>query len=132
MVKKRRKKSESSKLNGKLDVAWSKIVKLRAGMRCEKCGEVRTLNSHHIIGRVNKQLRWNLENGCCLCVSCHKFSPTFSAHQTPTIFTEWVIGMKGEDWHDDLVQLANQYKKWTLEDKKALLSEFKQMLNGLE
>ena len=113
-------------LDLKLDKAWSAYVKERAGNRCEYCGSTKNLNSHHIIGRRNKATRWEISNGVCICPLHHVFSSTFSAHQTPTIFSEWIIKKRGEQWHEELVLMANTVKKWTKPDKEALLQE----LNG--
>lgn len=110
-------------IDKRLDDVWRVIVKLRAGSRCEKCGKTKNLNSHHIFGRRNKSLRWNLTNGCCLCPACHVFSSTFSAHQTPTAFTMWIIGERGEEWHEELMQLANTPKKFTKQCKEEFLEE---------
>ena len=65
-------------IDGKLDIAWSKLVKLRAGMKCEYCSKTSYLNSHHIYSRSKKSTRWNPDNGICLCVGHHTFSSTFS------------------------------------------------------
>lgn len=116
-------------IDAKLDKAWSQTVQIRAGMKCERCGKMKYLNSHHIVGRRNKSTRWEITNGCCLCAGCHTFSSSFSAHQTPTIFAEWIIGERGQEWHDDLISQANTIKKWTKHDKEEL---FKQMKEGLE
>ena len=114
----------------KLDKAWSKIVKLRAGNKCEKCEKTAHLNSHHVIGRRNRATRWNISNGCCLCCGCHTFNSMFSAHQTPTIFSNWIINKRGEEWHEDLVQMANTIKKWKKADKQELLNQFNEKFKG--
>jgi len=45
-------------LKKKLDSAWSKVVKLQAGNKCEVCGiHHDRLNAHHIVGRRNLRLR---------------------------------------------------------------------------
>ena len=63
-------------VEGKLDKAWSLLVKLRAGMKCEiqGCTHKPTLNSHHIFSRKNASTRWDVENGICLCVGHHTMS----------------------------------------------------------
>ena len=86
---KKKKPTESKVLEETLDRLWSKIVKQRAGS-CAKCGRKLTLNAHHIIGRRNKRTRWDLDNGICLCASCHALSSVFSAHQTPDLFLDWL------------------------------------------
>jgi len=56
-------------IDKKLDNAWSKLVKLRAGNKCEikLCGKTKYLNSHHIFTRRNKAVRWSVLNGVALC-----------------------------------------------------------------
>jgi hypothetical protein len=61
---------------------WKPLVKIRAGFKCEVCGDTnRQLNSHHIEGKGNMDLRTNMENGICLCVTCHTMGQV-SAHST--------------------------------------------------
>ena len=56
-----------------LDTLWSKKVKDRADHKCEYCLEREVwLNSAHIIGRSYRTLRWDLDNGMCLCFNCHR------------------------------------------------------------
>ena len=84
----------------KCDILWSQIV--RSVGRCQYCGKTENLHAHHIFGRTNKAVRWDLENGVCLCAGCHKFSRVFSAHETPTEFTIWLYEKKGEQFMDGL------------------------------
>lgn len=117
-------------IDNQLDKAWSEIVKKRAESKCERCGKRKYLNAHHIVGRRNMATRWEITNGVCLCAGCHTFSSKFSAHQTPTIFSEWIILQRGEEWHDGLVRLANTPKKWTKSEKEELLKEFQECLEN--
>jgi len=113
-------------VDGKLDIAWSQLVKLRAGMRCEvpNCGKT-ILNSHHIYSRSKKSTRWHPENGICLCVGHHTFSSTFSAHKTPLEFTQWLLEYKGRDYIDRLQLRANTTSKLHPFEKDLLLNELK-------
>jgi len=68
---------------------WSLIVRARAG-GCEICGVeadfdthgpmVKGMDAHHICSRKNYLHRYNLNNGVCLCPSCHQFNPNWSPH----------------------------------------------------
>jgi len=91
-----KKSTEKTKRNH-LDNLWSEIVKLRAGFRCEYCGKLKRLNSHHIRSRANQSTRWDLDNGICLCCGCHILNSTFSAHKTPLEFVEWLVEYRSED-----------------------------------
>lgn len=85
-------------IDGKLDEAWSYLVKLRALNKCEYCGKQSNLNSHHIFSRSKKSTRWDVLNGICLCVAHHTFSSSFSAHKTPLEFIDWLTKYKGQDY----------------------------------
>lgn len=114
----------------KLDKAWRDIVKKRAGGKCEYCGKEQHLNSHHIFGRRNRSGRWLLANSCCLCAGCHTLSSKFSAHQTPTEFTRWIIDLRGDDWYQELRDQVMIPKKWTKAEKAELLKELEQCLEN--
>lgn len=115
---KRRKKSETKRMSDKLDSLWSKLI--RSVGRCEYCHSTENLNAHHIFGKRNHSVRWDLDNGVCLCVSHHVYSTDFSAHLTPTLFTNWIIERNGEAWHYELTLKAHSGKKYDLHEKKEL------------
>ena len=96
-------------LINKLDDAWSK--RIRQYGRCEVCGKTNRLNAHHFYSRSIRVLRWDIDNGFCLCVGCHVFSPNFSAHKTPAEFFEWAVEKRGREWYDDLKTKKNTIKK---------------------
>lgn len=121
--KKKRKKNSLNKL---LDTLWSKAVKLLAKERCEYCGSTRRLNSHHIFGRRKYSVRWEVTNGICLCSGHHQFDNRFSAHQTPTLFTDWIKEKRGEQWYEELNQKANSIKP----DKDRLKVELETIIYG--
>ena len=68
---------------------WSLIVRDRAG-GCELCNVeadydrfgrmVKGMDAHHIVGRNNYLHRYTLNNGICLCKSCHAFNREHSPH----------------------------------------------------
>lgn len=119
-------------IDGKLDVAWSKLVKLRAGMKCEYCGKSSPLNSHHIFSRSKRSVRWDAMNGVCLCVAHHTFSSGFSAHKTPTEFTYWLEDVKGRPFIDMLTQKAHQTSKLHKHEKEVLLEHLNNEIQKLE
>ena len=53
---------------------WSKQIKERDNFTCDICGQKHGgLVSHHLNAwRDYKEQRYDLENGVCLCESCHK------------------------------------------------------------
>jgi len=103
----------------KLDQAWAKKVK--ANGFCEKCGKTTRLNAHHFFSRSCRTVRWDLDNGFCLCVGCHTFSSTFSAHKTPAEFVEWAIEKRGQEWYDELKYRKNSIMKYKDYDFETLL-----------
>jgi len=90
----------------KLDTLWSKKVRERDG-KCLYCEGTKNLNAHHIYSRKNHSTRWDMSNGCTLCVSHHKFDRKFAAHDTPIEFSKWLISYYGEDFLDQLKLKAN-------------------------
>lgn len=97
-------------LKKKLDLLWSQIVKKRAKFKCEICGKETGLNAHHIISRSNHTLRWDLRNGCCLCVSCHSLG-NHSAHKDPQDFMLWVLANRTADYEYLLVKKNESFDK---------------------
>jgi 5-methylcytosine-specific restriction endonuclease McrA len=115
----------------KLDLAWAKLVKLRAGYRCQVCGKTGRLDSHHIYSRAKKSVRWNPDNGLALCVG-HHIGSGFSAHKTPLDFHRWLEEKKGKDWCDRLSYKSNQLSKLTPYEKQVMLDELNREINSYE
>lgn len=121
-------KKSKKKLAKECDKLWSELIKMRAGNVCEKCGRAKTLNSHHVYSRSNKSVRWDVDNGCCLCAGCHALSSTFSAHKTPIEFVEWIKDKRGETWYVRLRMKANSISKVDLMLEKLYLeNELKEL-----
>lgn len=120
-------------IEGKLDKAWSELVKLRAGMKCEihGCGKT-VLNSHHIYSRSKKSVRWDVINGICLCVGHHTFSSSFSAHKTPLEFIRWLDEYKGKDYMNRLMLKANSTSKLFKFEKELLLEDLQSQIKELK
>lgn len=79
---------------------WSLKIKERANFKCEYCGEGgKYLNSHHIIGRRYKPLRFDIMNGICLHARCHKFLPGAAAHENPILFIEWLRAYRPKQFY---------------------------------
>jgi predicted restriction endonuclease len=119
---KSKKTKQKSGIDKSLDAAWSKLVKLKAGNKCAVCGNQRTLNSHHIYSRAKMSLRWSTINGICLCVG-HHIGVNFSAHKTPTEFTQWLIENLGVEFMDGLKITAHSQSNLHAFEKEILLKE---------
>lgn len=51
---------------------WSFAIKEKYNFKCVKCGSNKNLHSHHIKSwRHFPELRFDLDNGLCLCQKCH-------------------------------------------------------------
>ena len=125
--------SKKKGIDNKLDFAWAKLVKLRAGMKCEYCGTTtKQLHSHHIYTRSKKSTRWDVQNGICLCAGHHVLSSAFSAHKTPIEFTEWYYNYKGVDYVDRLRLKANSTSKLFKFEKELLLKNLTEQINEFE
>lgn len=121
---------KSKGIDGRLDDAWSLLIKLIAGNKCEYCRNTQTLNSHHVFTRTNKSTRWDTVNGICLCASHHTLNSKFSAHGTPTIFTEWIINKRSENWHNLLRLRAHADGKRTKFEKEIMLKELNKRIKS--
>ena len=109
-----------------LDTAWSKAVKIKAGYKCEITGKTKDnckLNSHHIVGRRNHTLRWDLRNGVCVSSGKHTLERQ-SIHQDPEWFREWLKENRPEDF-EYIETNKNKIVKRTNADRRELLKELK-------
>jgi len=97
----------------KLDKLWRDAIKSRDEV-CQVCGGTSYLNAHHIIGRRNRNVRWDLDNGILLCSGCHTFK-TESAHQDPLQFMEW-FNNKYPDRYNTIRSRAYLSRKITYEE----------------
>ena len=70
----------------KEDKEWALKIKERDGFKCCICGVTTYLNSHHLIPREIKPLKYDLDNGITLCRKHHMFSREISAHNNPLAF----------------------------------------------
>lgn len=116
MIKKVKKKN----IGKVLDKLWAECIKLKAGGRCEACGEVRYLNSHHIYSRSKYPTRWDTDNGVCLCAGHHTLKSDFSAHKTPVEFTEWLVKTRGQEFIDKLRVKAKLVRKFNSSDMESI------------
>lgn len=107
------------------DKLWSRLV--RAGGVCEKCGKTSRevqLHPHHVYGRGNYRLRFDLRNGCCLCARCHMGW----AESYPIAFADWFRQQRPED----AAYLEGEFRKGpinrTLKDYERLEMQLTEML----
>ncbi len=127
---KKKKKPKKSTLNKKLDAIWSKIIRLSG--ECEYCGLSKFLNAHHCYGRRARSVRWDLDNGFCLCPLHHKWSTEFSAHETPLLFTAWAVKKRGKAWDNRLRKKHRIVYKPTIDELQDLLIELEREYENRE
>jgi 5-methylcytosine-specific restriction endonuclease McrA len=84
----------------KLDKLWRDKVYAQGKHKCEYCGKVQ-VNAHHIFSRSNYAVRWDVDNGVCVCVSHHVFG-NLSFHKAPAEMLEWIKEKRGNEWYDRL------------------------------
>jgi len=86
-----------------LDRIWSFAVKERDNFTCRytNCSN-KNVDSHHIIKRQFRTLRWDLDNGLTLCKSHHYFSNN-AAHVDELGFMEWM--------KENNINFANLWKR---------------------
>ena len=119
------------RLEKKLDVIWSKLI--RHVWKCEYCWATeKKLNAHHIRGRRKKSTRRDLDNWVALCIYHHIYSEDFSAHQAPTEFTEWIKKDRWLEWYEKLRAQAHTVKQWKEWELEELYESYREQLKVLE
>lgn len=113
-------KPSRKKLKNKCDKLWSEII--RSQGRCEVCGTLKANFPHHVIGRRNFMLRWDIRNGCLLCAN-HHTAGKFSAHNDPVWFMDWFEHHRKDDYE---YLLKKKNKIWGKDYNKVL-----EYLNGI-
>jgi 5-methylcytosine-specific restriction endonuclease McrA len=85
------KKPKKTPLMKKADALWSKCVVLIWAGECACCPTTtRRMNGHHGIPRSHMAHRYRLDNGMCLCVSCHTLGDGVTPHKTPLLWSDWM------------------------------------------
>lgn len=93
--KKRRLANEADKL-------WKEII-LSRNPFCESCGKP-SRQAHHFFGRnLYLALRYEIENGCGLCMKCH----FFHHHRGDPTIHQTIIKNRGLKWYNRLKKLSH-------------------------
>lgn len=110
----------------KLDILFSKFIRLRAGGRCEYCVKAfKRLECSHFHSRRKRSVRYDPDNAACLCFSCHQY-----LGGNPYIHTEWFKGRLGSEKFEALNIRAEIPMKVDKEKMEASLLEKIQLLEG--
>lgn len=76
-----------------LDKLWADCIKARAGYKCEYSGKTEGLNAHHIHGKSNYRLRYELDNGVCITKGVHFFVAHVQGRAEA--FKQWAMRLRG-------------------------------------
>lgn len=116
------------RLQNKLLKLWSIKVRERAGNKCEVdgCSSGNLLNAHHVENfKVHQELRFDLNNGVCLCQSHHKFIAK-SAHKS-FIFMYNLMLQKHPESLQYLLNFKPTGKELTVEKLEQKIKEIEQI-----
>lgn len=94
-----------SKLKKYTDKLWSLKIKQHDRM-CQRCGSLRNLESAHVFARTHGSVRFELDNGVCLCKRCHAL-----AHAREDRFHAFIIKRIGMKRYDELRIQSQQITK---------------------
>jgi len=92
------------------DIAWSDMIRKRAGWTCQRCGHrfgqaTMGLHAAHIFSRAIKKTRHDPDNGLALCYGCHSWG-----HRNPLEFHAWAKGKLGTEKYEALMIRAKRVK----------------------
>ena len=105
-----------------LDVLFSRVIRLRAGGKCEYCGKPKTmkqLQCSHFHGRRKRSVRWDLFNAAALDGGCHIY-----LGGNPYQHTEWFKTRMTSGEFEQLNIRAETIAKNI--DKEALMAKLKE------
>lgn len=102
-MKKQKKKTPRQLITEENLDLWSLCVKKNARNICFICKKKYTvsgLDAHHIFTKgSSKNLKYNLNNGVCLCKGCHRFKVHIQVY--PELIPD-LIASRGEAWFNEL------------------------------
>lgn len=135
-------KSKRTQLENRLDELWRSVGKNQAV--CEVCAtlppdkQVRytQIHPHHIVGRNNRLLRWDLRNRCWLCPTHHTLGKV-NAQENQNGWFRSEFTEKG-DWlgmyrYEDKKYLEEMekvtFKNWTIDELEQKVRELESFVS---
>ena len=106
-------------LKKQCDMLWAKCVKAKAGYMSEFSKKTERLHAHHIIGKPNYRLRYEIENGVCLTSGEHIFGVHHAGRAER--YRAMIQALRGDDIFERLSILRNELCKTKLQDVKPYL-----------
>lgn len=99
----------------KLDVLFSKFIRLRADGRCEYCGKPsKRLECSHFHGRRKRSVRYDPDNACGLDFACHQYLGS-NPYQHTEFFKKRLGSEKFEQLNIRAELLVHNYCKEAIE-----------------
>lgn len=119
---------ERSAIEKKLDAVFSKFIRLRDKLTCQRCHKPYdklspSIQCSHFWGRRHRATRWHEANCVALCGGCH-------LHLTanPAIHREWYLARIGQPAYDALEYIHSKSPHYSLSDLKFLLERYRNKL----
>ena len=109
-----------------LDKLFSQLVKLLADGICEYCGKAGRETSH-FHSRRKRSVRYDRDNACFLCFSCHRY-----LDENPYVHTEFFKKRLGSEKFEQLNIRAELIIKITQKQKNAIKADLKEKIRLLE
>ena len=107
-------KSTHKQLKYECDNLWAELVKARAGYKSEISGKTENLHVHHLRGKANYRLRYDLEGGVCCTGGEHFFG--FHVAGRREKYEAIIAKKRRKDLFDYLDSLNNEICKTRLQD----------------
>lgn len=113
----------------KLDVIFSKLIRLRDNNTCQRCGRTAAtvkIECSHFWSRRHQATRHHPDNACAHCFTCHQY-----LGENPVEFQSWIRGYLGDERYAALNNLHHTIVKRTKVEKAALYSHLRQQYAAL-
>jgi len=112
----------------KLDTLFSKFIRLRVGGKCEYCGkpkDLKQLQCSHFHGRRKRSVRYDPDNACGVCFTCHQYLAS-----NPYAHTEFFKKRLGDERFQELNIRAEMLVKIDKAEMEQILEEKIKLLEG--
>jgi hypothetical protein len=115
----------------KEDAVFSKLIRLRDGYTCQKCGKYfdqgHGLQCSHFYSRRHQATRYDPDNACAHCFTCHQ-----RLGENPVEFGNWIRTFLGDARYAELNARHHTIVKRTKRERAALYEHLKSELRRFE
>ena len=134
-LKKMAKKENNPRLlKKKLDIIFSQYIRRRVAdkngkITCVCCKAIlnwQDAQNMHYVGRANLSTRWDERNCNAGCMRCNVF-----LNGNYPQYTAYLLEQYGEEWLKRLIVDGKRIKKWTVEELKAMIEKYSNLLKTL-